>query len=373
MAVRLSGSLHIGQANCHRSPGGSAFIRPVERQHSHKRRHSCAGSAIPAFRISLGESVIENLWRGLTAPFTFAAGGRDYIDCRCQCADHKMIMWRGNSSQPRLVTAMAMIMILVSTSSGCGPAAKAIGTIALEIGKEVVVSFGADYIRKILSKDEAEGQPTVVVSHGDAAGNIVGELYVVLGTNRITVDVVQGNVRIVLDGNGVALAVAPGAVASIEINADGGGQAVTSSAEDQAVLLDNIIKWSGRSRSLLFDALADLESCRNPAGATDDLREVADGRIRQIEALEELDVSALPKGAALRKTLVEALRHSLQADDAFVRWGEYVQLSGCRKGADWHDGMSYSREATAAKKKFVKMWRPVAVKYGLTIYREHQV
>ncbi len=284
-----------------------------------------------------------------------------------------MIMRRGNSLQPRLVTAMAMIMTLVGTTSGCGPAAKAIGTIALDIGTEVVVSLGAEYIRKIFSKDEAEGQPTVVVSHGDAAGNIVGELYAVLGDNRITVDVVKGSARIVFDGNGVALAVAPGAVASIEINADGGGQTVASSAEDQAVLLDNIIKWSGRSRNLLFDALADLESCRNPAGATDDLREVANGRARQIEALEELDVSALSKGASLRETLVEALRHSLRADNAFVRWGEYVQLSGCRKGDHYHDGMSYSRKATATKKRFVKMWRPVALKYGLTIYPEHQV
>lgn len=266
-------------------------------------------------------------------------------------------------------------MTLVIVVSGCAAVAKSLGTIVLRIGTDIIVQAGADYIRQILSPDQANGHPTLIVSYTNTAGDGIGTDYAIDGATAITIQNVEGDIHLVGDGNGLAVTVTAGTTATIEIHSAGAGHTgpVAANAKDQAVTIDGIIRWSGQSRRALFDALADLEACRNAAGATTALRGVADGRAHQIAALDKLDVSALPDGGSLRGTLVTALGYSLEADQAFIRWGEHVQQSACRHDGNYDQAASSSRNATATKQQFVGAWNPVARTYGLPEYQETDI
>lgn len=285
----------------------------------------------------------------------------------------------GSTSRPRSVALLAAVAALMVLIPGCAAAAKAAGAVVLSIGTDVVVQAGADYVRQVLSSDDAKGDPTVVVSYTNAAGDGVGTNYAVdradkITTQSVTIKDATGDVHIVVAGNGLAVTVASGATASIEIQLTGngrGGQAA-STAKDQAATIDGIIRWSGRSREALFAALADLGACRNIVGATAALQKVADDRAHQIDALGKVDVSALPDGGSLRGTLLRALNFSREADLAFVRWGN-AQQSGCRKDDNHSKAMSYSRSATAAKSQFLVAWKSVARTYGLPEYQETDI
>lgn len=229
--------------------------------------------------------------------------------------------------------------------------------------------------RENLPSDEAEGRPTLIISYTNAAGDGVGEFFAVDLDNSIAVTVRKGSVHLVADGNGLAITVDTGTTATVEVRGAGGGDGgqVAADGKAQAVMMNGIISWSGRSRQTLFRALENLNACRNLVAATADLRKVADGRARQIDALDELDVSALPDGPSLRDTLVTALRYSLDADNAFVRWGEQAQQSGCRKEDNHAEAMRFSQQATATKKRFVRSWNPIARGYGLPEYKDTDV
>jgi hypothetical protein len=268
----------------------------------------------------------------------------------------------------RSLHLLAAVVLL----SGCGVAAKEVGEIVLKIGTDIVVQAGADYIGKILSPDDAKGHPTLVVSHTDAAGDGVGADYALANASRITtqnvtIKDISGDIHIVGDGNGIAVTVASGATATIAIAAAasaGGVGNAADGADDQAATINGILGWSGRSRRALFGALDDLNECRNVTGATEALQTVANDRSHQIDALDDVDVSALPNGSSLRNTLLKALNYSLKADRAFVRWGD-AQQNGCHDNADHDDAMAYSRDATATKQQFLRKWNPVAATYGL--------
>jgi hypothetical protein len=286
---------------------------------------------------------------------------------------------RGPTSRPWPVTLFAALAASVVLVPGCSVAVKTLGEIVLKIGTEVVVQVGADYIKKIFSSDDEKDHPTLIVSYINAAGDGIGTNYAIASAKKITTDNVsirdvKGDIHIVADRNGIAVTVGDGTTATIEIHStdDGGGGQAANGADDQAATIDGILGWSGRSRSALFDALDDLGACRNIGGATSALRNVAADRAHQIDALDTIDVSALPSGGSVRGTLLRALSFSLKADQAFVRWGG-AQRSGCHEDENHREALSYSRSATSTKKQFVSRWNPIARTYGLPEYREPEI
>jgi hypothetical protein len=63
----------------------------------------------------------------------------------------------------------------------------------------------------------------------------------------------------------------------------------------------------------------------------------------------------------------------LEADQAFIRWGEHVQRSGCQQDGNYDQAMSSSQNATITKKQFVSTWNLVACSYGLPEYQETDI
>ncbi len=208
----------------------------------------------------------------------------------------KVMRQRGSSVWLRPVAFLTASMAVVALVPGCGLVARTAGKIVLDIGTEIVVQAGADYLKKLFSSDNANGDPTLIVSYTNAAGEGLGTNYAVnradeLTTQSVTIKNAHGAIHVVGSGNGLTVTVDSGATATIEINltGDGHGGQAASTANDQAATVNGIIRWSGRSRNALFAALDDLGACRNITGATAALQTVADDRAHQIDALGKVD------------------------------------------------------------------------------------
>ena len=147
-------------------------------------------------------------------------------------------------------------------------------------------------------------------------------------------------------------------------------------ADEQAAAIRDLLADSGRDRRRIAPAVEKVVGCTDLSGAARQFREAAAGRQAVLERARELRTDALPDGAELKDTLVEALSHSKAADDAFARWADAVAASGCgsaaMNGAHRKRGDAESRGATAAKQHFVTLWAAIAEPRGYRVpsYRD---
>ncbi|MEV4564363.1 hypothetical protein AB0K12_11405 [Nonomuraea sp. NPDC049419] len=146
-------------------------------------------------------------------------------------------------------------------------------------------------------------------------------------------------------------------------------------ARRQARELDVLLSSSNSSRSDLTEAIDEAVLCER--AGLDTIRDITNARRRQLTAARRLTVSALPDGAQLRDALVTALDASYQADLAFLSWARKLAADGCpgvgRDHRDYRRGLDWSKAAHEAKTRFVRTWRPVAKKYGLTVWKARQI
>jgi hypothetical protein len=137
----------------------------------------------------------------------------------------------------------------------------------------------------------------------------------------------------------------------------------------QAQAVDALLDRSGRSRDKLNSAIDRVGRCGDVSGALTDMRAVGDERRAQIAETQNLDLSALSNGEAIRSALVTALRHSEAADAAYVEWAEPAAAGTCgntaARRADYARGRSASDRAGAAKEAFLARWNAVATELGL--------
>jgi hypothetical protein len=151
----------------------------------------------------------------------------------------------------------------------------------------------------------------------------------------------------------------------------------SSAVHDQASQLNALLTQSGTARGSVVDAVAAVSSCADVSAGASALAAAADSRQDALDQLESLDTDALPHGAQLRSTLRTALQKSLEADQYFAAWAQSVQRGGCGGSAP-HDsqyqvGIQASREATAAKHQFVRLWNPIAASEGLPSLEEKDI
>ncbi|WP_238016270.1 hypothetical protein KZZ52_53480 [Dactylosporangium sp. AC04546] len=135
----------------------------------------------------------------------------------------------------------------------------------------------------------------------------------------------------------------------------------------QAAAIDAVLDASIASRKKLNDAIKLVGDCTLIEKAIGDLRTVGTERESQMASVSRFDLSALPRGEELRSLLNEALSYSLAADRSFVLWAQAVQGSGCGGSGSGHydEAQAQSRNASAAKERFVAVWNPVVAPYGL--------
>ncbi len=97
-------------------------------------------------------------------------------------------------------------------------------------------------------------------------------------------------------------------------------------------------------------------------------------RDSQVHQGQSLAVDQLANGDQLRTLLVQALTYSLQADQKFVAWAHNMATAGCTghatHDADYAAAQAASSGATTSKQSFVKLWNPIATRYGLATRSE---
>ncbi|MFZ5851436.1 MAG: hypothetical protein ACOYY2_08590, partial [Actinomycetota bacterium] len=182
--------------------------------------------------------------------------------------------------------------------------------------------------------------------------------------SRLVLAVAVGLVVLVLAGTAVLLADArrtPGRPSP--------AATATGDPAVQARALSALLDQAVRSRDVVAPTVAAVRACRagDYAAARDRLVRAQQDRLAVQARLATLDLSALPE-AALRRELAAAMQASADADAAFAAWAGAVPAGGCTVnsgGPDYDRGVAASQAATAAKERFVRVWNPVASRFGL--------
>jgi len=145
----------------------------------------------------------------------------------------------------------------------------------------------------------------------------------------------------------------------------------------QAETIDALLDRSIASRNKLNKAIERVDRCTDLAGALADMQAVGRERTAQLADLAKADISGLPGGESLRGELGTALRHSLEADGAYVDWARPTIRDGCAdttsRTAALRRGQAASDQAGAAKSAFLTRWNPVASGLGLATRTRDQI
>jgi serine/threonine-protein kinase len=139
-------------------------------------------------------------------------------------------------------------------------------------------------------------------------------------------------------------------------------------AARQAAALDTLLTSSAAARTALHQAVTQVGACANLAGAVGKLQDVVNQRSSEYGHASALATSALPGGARVKSALVAALGSSLTADRDYLAWAREQMTAGCTptsQSSAYSAAFSASRQADAAKQAFVRMWNPVAARYGI--------
>ncbi|MFF3438884.1 hypothetical protein [Streptosporangium sp. NPDC002721] len=192
-----------------------------------------------------------------------------------------------------------------------------------------------------------------------------------------------GAFRLVPPESGTSVAGGVGAAASgdraeAETGTPSAGRAPQGpqDAETQARVLDALLADSGGSRSGLGSALGQLRSCEGTATGLATLQRITAARREQVVQVGALSTGELPGGDAVKARLTRALTASFDADEAFLAWATR-QEAECDRAwsgdADYRRGLAFSGEATTAKRGFLRLWNPLARRYGLPVRAEHEI
>ena len=139
-------------------------------------------------------------------------------------------------------------------------------------------------------------------------------------------------------------------------------------AAQQAAALGTLLTSSAAARTTLHQAVTQVGACANLPGAIRKLQDVVNQRSSEYGRASALATSALPDGAKVKSALVAALGISLKADQDYLAWARQQQSGGCAPASQsgaYNAAFSASQQADAAKQAFVKLWNPVAARYGI--------
>jgi tRNA A-37 threonylcarbamoyl transferase component Bud32 len=144
---------------------------------------------------------------------------------------------------------------------------------------------------------------------------------------------------------------------------------VAALASQQAASVNTLLGSSLVSRRALADAVGDVRGCAHVPLNVGHIERVVNRRSAEYHQAKALSTGALPNGTVVKADLLAALRNSLAADRAYLTWARQQMHSGCTPAG--HPDAAYSTaiaadsQAAASKQQFVRVWNPIAAKYGL--------
>jgi len=187
---------------------------------------------------------------------------------------------------------------------------------------------------------------------------------------KLVLAVAAATILVVLGVVGVILLQGPGsgppAVSSPAASA--APSAATATASRQAAAVNQLLSSSAAARSTLVGAVGDVRSCRRLPGAIGRIQQVVNQRSTEYRRVSALSTAALANGATVKADLLATLRSSLQADRDYLAWARQQRGPGCTPGAPspaYNAAIGADQQADASKGEFIRVWNPVAARYGL--------
>ncbi|MBO2455929.1 hypothetical protein J4573_53265 [Actinomadura barringtoniae] len=139
-------------------------------------------------------------------------------------------------------------------------------------------------------------------------------------------------------------------------------------AKQQAADVNDLLDASAGTKRQLAVALGKTGKCDQLPGAISGFQNVAQRRQNQLHRTQNLELDKLQRGEEMRASLREAFQASLEVDQALLSWAQQQQ-SNCHgkpnpDAAHAPGRAAGEQKATAAKRRFVKLWAPVAKAAG---------
>jgi hypothetical protein len=141
-----------------------------------------------------------------------------------------------------------------------------------------------------------------------------------------------------------------------------------AAAAEQASGVAQVLADSAAIRARAAVAVKDVTACTDVYIAAANLRMGAERRPALVERARGLGTDLLPHGTELKAELATALDHRRLADEAYARWADRVERTGCGSpamvGPERRAGDSEDQAAVATGTRLVPLWNPVADRYG---------
>jgi hypothetical protein len=141
-----------------------------------------------------------------------------------------------------------------------------------------------------------------------------------------------------------------------------------ATASRQAAAVNSLLSSSAAARAALQHAVSQADSCTGVPAAVSQIQNVVNKRMAEYNQAAALSTSALANGTVLKSDLIAALRDSLNADKDYLSWARQQLNPGCTPGAKSNTFTAADladQQAGVAKEAFLRMWNPIAAKYGI--------
>jgi tRNA A-37 threonylcarbamoyl transferase component Bud32 len=184
---------------------------------------------------------------------------------------------------------------------------------------------------------------------------------------KLILAVAAATIVVVLAIVGIVLLQGPGHQAGPLPPASSAPPAAPATASRQAAAVHTLLGSSAVTRNDLISAVAQVRSCARVSAAVSQIQQVVNQRSTEYSRASAMSTTAFATGATVKSDLLAALRNSLQADRDYLAWARQ-QLARCRPGAPsaaYTAAIVADQQADVAKGTFVRVWNPVAAKYGL--------
>jgi serine/threonine protein kinase len=139
-------------------------------------------------------------------------------------------------------------------------------------------------------------------------------------------------------------------------------------ASRQAAAVNDLLSSSAATRKALQGAISKASDCTDLSGAVSQIQHAVNQRGTEYNQASALSTSALADGTIVKADLTAALRSSLNADRDYLAWAERQLKLGCAPASQssaYNAAGKADDQADAAKEEFVRVWNPVAVRYGI--------
>jgi len=148
--------------------------------------------------------------------------------------------------------------------------------------------------------------------------------------------------------------------------------APNDTARDQVRYLVDILNRSSTQRQSLTPAAQNVIDCKNLPTAIGQINNIAQNRTDLMSALDSAPVDQISGGDLIVGKLRAALQSSINADLAWVGWGQSQLMYGC--SAEPQSVKDAEASATAAKGAFCDAWQvQIANVYGVPAFTKGEI